>query len=97
MFSGDDCRIGANSVVVRDVPPRSTVVGVPGRIILSQEGEPHEDVNLEHHLLPDPEEEAIQFLIKKVKTLEKKVKEHERLLDSTPTKGTPAEGYDVKK
>jgi serine O-acetyltransferase len=73
-------RIGANSVVVRDVPPRSTVVGVPGRIILSQEGEPHEEVNLEHHLLPDPEEEAIQFLIKKVRTLEKKLKEHERLL-----------------
>jgi serine O-acetyltransferase len=73
-------RIGANSVVVRDTPPRSTVVGVPGRIILSQEGEPHEEVNLEHHLLPDPEEEAIQFLIKKVRSLEKKLKEHERLL-----------------
>ena len=73
-------RIGANSVVVRDTPARSTVVGVPGRIILSQEGEPHEEVNLEHHLLPDPEEEAIQFLIKKVRLLEKKLKEHEQLL-----------------
>jgi serine O-acetyltransferase len=77
---GNHTRIGANSVVVRNVPPRSTVVGVPGRIILSQEGEPHEEVNLEHHLLPDPEEEAIQFLIKKVRALEKKLKEHEELL-----------------
>ena len=74
-------RIGANSVVVKNVPPRSTVVGVPGRVILSQEGEPHEEVNLEHHLLPDPEEEAIQFLVKKVRSLEKKLKEHELLLD----------------
>ena len=77
---GSHTRIGANSVVVRDTPPYSTVVGVPGRIILSQEGEPHEDVNLEHHLLPDPEEEAIQFLIKKVRLLEKRIKENERFL-----------------
>jgi serine O-acetyltransferase len=83
-------RIGANSVVVRDVPPRSTVVGVPGRIILSQEGEPHEEVNLEHHLLPDPEEEAIQFLIKKVRSLEKKLKEHERLLADVLESAQPA-------
>jgi serine O-acetyltransferase len=85
---GSHTRIGANSVVVRNVPPRSTVVGVPGRVILSQEGEPHEEVNLEHHLLPDPEEEAIQFLIKKVRSLEKKLKEHERLL----TEGTAGQG-----
>lgn len=32
---GDECIIGANAVVVRDVPPRSLVVGVPGRVIKS--------------------------------------------------------------
>lgn len=87
-------RIGANSVVVRDVPPRSTVVGVPGRIILSQEGEPHEEVNLEHHLLPDPEQEVIQFLIKKVRSLEKKLKEHERLLADSFESAKPANRRD---
>lgn len=30
---GDNCIIGANSVVVKDIPSNSTVVGVPGRII----------------------------------------------------------------
>src|SRR5205085_4245359 len=30
---GDHCRIGAGSVVLRDVPPDSTVVGVPGHIV----------------------------------------------------------------
>ena len=30
---GDDAKIGGNSVVVKDVPPESTVVGVPGRVV----------------------------------------------------------------
>ncbi len=33
---GDNCRIGANSVVLRNVPPNSTVVGVPGHIVLHE-------------------------------------------------------------
>lgn len=32
---GDDCRIGANAVVVRDVPAGSVIVGVPGRVLAS--------------------------------------------------------------
>ena len=81
---GEFSRIGANSVVVKNVPPKSTVVGVPGRIIYSMEGEIHDDVNLEHHLLPDPEEQALLCLIDRVKELEKKIK----LLEGDNKKGT---------
>jgi serine O-acetyltransferase len=38
---GEGSRVGANSVVVKDVPPNSTVVGIPGRIVQGgvQQGE----------------------------------------------------------
>jgi serine O-acetyltransferase len=36
---GENVKIGANSVVVKDVPPNSTVVGIPGRVVL-QDGRP---------------------------------------------------------
>ncbi len=49
---GDFVRIGAGSVVVEDVPERSTVVGVPGRVvhraIVDSNG------NLMHNRIPDP-------------------------------------------
>jgi len=37
---GDDCRIGANAVVVKSVPPNSVVVGVPGQVITRSRGLP---------------------------------------------------------
>lgn len=45
---GEGSRIGANSVVVRDVPPRSTVVGIPGQIL---EGGIREGEELSHEKL----------------------------------------------
>jgi serine O-acetyltransferase len=33
IFIGDNCRIGANSVVLKNVPSNSTVVGIPGKIV----------------------------------------------------------------
>ena len=49
---GDNVRIGAGSVVIEDVPPHSTVVGIPGRIahraVVDEQG------NLMHNRIPDP-------------------------------------------
>ena len=76
---GDNVRIGAGSVVLKEVPPGSTVVGVPGRIVQSSEASVKEDrgVNLEHHRIPDPVSEMIQCLQKKIEHLEKKIEELE--------------------
>ncbi|NQT72182.1 MAG: serine O-acetyltransferase [Chloroflexi bacterium] len=57
---GEGGRIGANSVVVKSVPPGKTVVGVPGRIVGQKEG-PIEA--LEHGKLPDPIIDAIRRII----------------------------------
>jgi serine O-acetyltransferase len=35
---GDHARVGANAVVVKDVPPHSTVVGIPGRVVRRRQG-----------------------------------------------------------
>jgi serine O-acetyltransferase len=60
---GDDARIGSGSVVVRQVPPGATVVGVPGRIV-PQKGDrrAHFDATLDHASLPDPVAEMLRSL-----------------------------------
>jgi serine O-acetyltransferase len=57
---GDGARIGANSVVVRSVPPGAVVVGVPGRVVEAR-GAPTMD--LEHGRLPDPFSDAIRLIL----------------------------------
>jgi len=76
---GDNVRIGAGSVVLKEVPPGSTVVGVPGRVVQSSDAGVREDqaVNLEHHKIPDPVAEILQCLQKKIENLEKKIGERE--------------------
>lgn len=49
---GDNCKIGAGSVVLKDVPSNSTVVGVPGRIIIRNDVRVNNDLDQVH--LPDP-------------------------------------------
>ncbi|MDY6911249.1 MAG: serine O-acetyltransferase [Chloroflexota bacterium] len=56
---GDGARIGANSVVVKSVPPGATVVGVPGHEVGRLE---ESCAELEHGKLPDPVAESIQCL-----------------------------------
>ncbi len=67
---GDNSYIGANAVVIKDVPPNSTVVGVPGRIT-KQDGKKM-DISLDHARLLDPIMQSIEELQDRIKELEKK-------------------------
>ncbi len=66
---GDNSYIGANAVVIRDVPPNSTVVGIPGRIT-KQDGKKIE-LSLDHIHILDPIMQAIEALDERVKKIEK--------------------------
>ncbi|MFS0780086.1 serine O-acetyltransferase [Neobacillus sp. 3P2-tot-E-2] len=57
---GENSKIGAGSVVLKEVPPNSTVVGVPGRIVI-QDGK-RIGKDLDHCNLPDPIADRIKDL-----------------------------------
>jgi serine O-acetyltransferase len=63
---GDDVKVGAGSVVVHPVPDKSTVVGIPGRVVRTR----GENGVLEHGKLPDPEGQDIEDLKQRVAELE---------------------------
>lgn len=68
---GDRALIGANSVVVKSVPPGATVVGVPGRVV----GDKKEEIEkLEHGKLPDPVAEAIGLVLMRQGKLVRRLK-----------------------
>jgi serine O-acetyltransferase len=67
---GDNSYIGSNAVVIKDVPPNSTVVGVPGRIT-RQDGKKI-DISLDHIHVLDPLVQTIEELQKRIENLEKK-------------------------
>jgi serine O-acetyltransferase len=75
---GDYVKIGAGSVVVHPVPDHSTVVGVPGRVVRMRGVEITDNDVLEHGKLPDPEEQAIGELRKRVEQLEAGLRELRR-------------------
>ncbi|KJR46340.1 Serine acetyltransferase [Desulfosporosinus sp. I2] len=74
---GDNVKIGAGSVVNKPVPSDTTVVGVPGRIVLHH-GVPIKDPDLRHDDLPDPVNEMLKCLMQRVEYLEQRLKEESR-------------------
>ena len=81
---GDNCKIGAGSVVLEEVPPNSTVVGVPGRVVKRFDATLPQD-KLDQIHLPDPVMEDIanlqranSELINRVLELEARIKNIDR-------------------
>jgi serine O-acetyltransferase len=75
---GARTRIGANAVVVKDVPPDSVVVGIPGRVthrhgervVYVEHGLTH-SIDLEHGAMPDLTARALRHLSERIERLEK--------------------------
>ncbi len=76
---GKFSRIGAVSVAVTDVPPDSTVVGVPGRVAVHQGTRVH-GATLDHGNLPDPIKNALQDLHEEIKLAEAEIHRHYNFL-----------------
>ncbi|WP_010632244.1 serine O-acetyltransferase EpsC [Sporolactobacillus vineae] len=73
---GDHSKIGAGSVVLRDVPADSTVVGIPGRVV-RQHGQKVHHHDLDHADLPDPVADKIEKLESEINRLKKAVQDLE--------------------
>jgi serine O-acetyltransferase len=73
MTIGDNVKIGANSVVLTPVPPNSTVVGVPGRIV-KVEGETVRS-SLDHIHLPDPIMERFVQMEKQIQEMQARLED----------------------
>lgn len=67
---GDGSRIGAGSVVVREVPTNSVVVGVPGRVTYRDGQRVDGGIDLDQTDLPDPVSKAIEQLVERIRALE---------------------------
>lgn len=65
-------KVGGGAVVIDDVPPNSTVVGIPGRVVV-RAGERVEAIDLHHEDLPDPVVEMFRCLTRRIDKLERRV------------------------
>lgn len=79
---GENSKIGANAVVLKDVPPNSTVVGIPGRVVKIG----NEKVSDMCQRLPDPVSEENKWLKDHLQALETRITELEAVISKQQDK-----------
>jgi serine O-acetyltransferase len=89
---GDDSKIGSNSVVVKEVPAMATVVGIPGRVVMS--AEKRQGVDLQHDKLPDPVAKAVSCIFDQMHRLEDRVEELQKKQQSLQKRLAQYETHD---
>jgi serine O-acetyltransferase len=72
---GEGARVGAGSVVLKDVPPHTTAVGIPARAVSWRDPASGETRRLEH--LPDPDRDTMIAMMQRIEELESRVGELE--------------------
>lgn len=84
---GDNCRIGANAVVNKDIPPNCTIVGVPGRIVVQDGYRIEGDMPVMDNILNrvDPQDEVIRELRQRVELLEQHIEKVEQRVSKDDT------------
>ncbi|MCK8826013.1 serine O-acetyltransferase [Fuchsiella alkaliacetigena] len=70
MEIGDNAKIGAGAVVLDPVPENSTVVGVPGKVIVRNGERVKGEIDLEHGDLPDPVADMLRSMNERLERLE---------------------------
>jgi serine O-acetyltransferase len=79
---GDCSRIGANAVVVKNVPANSVVVGVPGQVVMRSQPSSDEQPDLHHDRLPDTIGASLASVMSRLETVENKL--HMHVFDHVP-------------
>ncbi len=74
---GENSKVGAGSVVLQDVPPNSTVVGIPGRVVIQDGVKVRNSKDLNHQDLPDPILDKIRELENEIKRLKEEIQQKE--------------------
>jgi serine O-acetyltransferase len=88
----DHVRVGAGSVVMRNVPAGSTVVGIPGKVVRGVDASDSSEMMLDHDQMPDPIAKVFSVLLEKVETQQHLINQlferQRKIEDETTTEGT---------
>jgi len=74
---GDNSKVAANAVVLKEIPPNCTAVGIPAKVVkMGEKKVPQSDLDQIH--IPDPVAQELKAMKDKITQLEKRLKKHEK-------------------